>query len=323
MVCKEELEKYILLRMTQKEIASIYNVTPQTIGSWCKKYGLKSMVKIGGAINIKDLTGRRFGKLTVIEFVKTGKHGKEYLCECECGNSKIFRGSTLTSGTVNGCGCGIGVKNNGKIRNSNAILKIGEKHNRLIIIDIKKSENQRGYTMVCKCDCGNITNQIYADLKSGKVKSCGCYNKETSSIAGTIIGMNNYKNNYNWFFIKDEDVIKCRSGYEVIYANYLIKNRIDFLYEPNCFKLGDGKRYTPDFYLINENKYIEIKGSFKVNNSNQKENINLFKKTNSIDILYWDDLVKICNLKYKAYGTYLKQNRKLEITKEEYMAKYT
>ena len=49
--------------------------------------------------------------------------------------------------------------------------------------------------MVCECDCGNITKQRYADLKNGKVKSCGCYNIEVASINGSTIGLNNYKNN--------------------------------------------------------------------------------------------------------------------------------
>ena len=77
----------------------------------------------------------------------------------------------------------------------------------------------------------------YYDIKSGKVVSCGCYQKEQASKTGSTTGLNNYKNNYCWYFIKNGEKIMCRSGYEVIYANYLIQNNINFQYEPKCFKL--------------------------------------------------------------------------------------
>ena len=39
---------------------------------------------------ILDLTGQRFGRLTVIERVENkGKHTR-YLCHCDCGEEKIF-----------------------------------------------------------------------------------------------------------------------------------------------------------------------------------------------------------------------------------------
>lgn len=59
--------------------------------------------------------------------------------------------------------------------------------------------------MVCLCDCGNIKNLKYFDIKSGKVVSCGCYQKEQASKTGSTIGLNNYKNDYNtneWIEIK-------------------------------------------------------------------------------------------------------------------------
>lgn len=51
------------------------------VSIWFKKYNLKSNIKTGGAMNVKDLVGQKFGKLTVIKLDHVGKHGKEYLCE--------------------------------------------------------------------------------------------------------------------------------------------------------------------------------------------------------------------------------------------------
>ena len=322
--------------MTREEIGKLYNKSPSTISNWFKKYDLKSNL-IGGAKNIKNLIGQKFGYLTVIDLLQIGTHGKEYICECDCGNITNQRGSVLTSGHVVSCGCNKSTKakESGKLNIKKyysesyniekykklATSHINEKYNYLKIIDIEYDSSSKIFKYICRCDCGNITKQIYTDLKNGKVKSCGCYQKDKASITGSNVGLNNYKNKYKWYFIKNNEKINCRSGFEVIYANYLIKNNINFKYEPKCFVLGNGKRYTPDFYLEDQNKYIEIKGSFKNNKSNQKENIKIFKETHKLDILYWNDIITQCKLPLKSYSSYLKRARILNIKEEDYFAK--
>ena len=213
--------------------------------------------------NKKNLVGKQFGKLIVKSLSNIGKHGKEYLCECECGNEKVIRGSTLTSGSVFGCGCQRGKQNIGKKHESFAVSKIGEIHNRLKIVDVEYVEKRNQYYMICKCNCGNKTKNIYAELVSGKVKSCGCWQKEQASIIGSIVGLNNGTKNCSkrkWFFNKNDNLIKMRSGFEVMYALVLEKEGIDWEYEPNTFKLLNGVRYTPDFFLPKENLWIDVKG---------------------------------------------------------------
>lgn len=274
-------------------------------------------------MNIKDLTGKKFGNLTVLSLSSVGKHGKEYLCQCTCGNKKIFRGSTLTSGKIIGCGCNIGKNNKGKLRTNKIKVHIGEKYNSLTIIDycIDNRRNQRGYRCVCLCDCGNKTIQSYADLKNGKVVSCGCVGKEKQSITGSFIGKENYHNGYHWYFIQKDKRVHCRSGFEVIYANYLMDRNISFLYEPQTFVLSKAQRYTPDFYLVKENKWIEIKGSFNNGkNFHQQNKIAMFEKSHDIEVLFWEDLVQHCNLAFKAYSTYIRAGRNSGLSVEDYFA---
>ncbi len=53
----------------------------------------------------KDLTGQTFNQLTVISS-QGSKNGKFYwLCACTCGETAIVRGSHLTSGNTQSCGC--------------------------------------------------------------------------------------------------------------------------------------------------------------------------------------------------------------------------
>lgn len=59
-------------------------------------------------MNVKrvDLTGKKFGRLTVIEKREPNKKRKTsmWLCRCECGNEKIIASHDLKHGTLS-CGC--------------------------------------------------------------------------------------------------------------------------------------------------------------------------------------------------------------------------
>lgn len=56
-----------------------------------------------------DLTGKRFGDLTVIGLdgvrEKYGKKRTYWLCRCDCGKEKVILGNTLVSGLNKSCGC--------------------------------------------------------------------------------------------------------------------------------------------------------------------------------------------------------------------------
>ncbi len=55
---------------------------------------------------------------------------------------------------------------------------IGKKFGKLVVISCSETKNREGRTqMLCKCDCGNHTNVLGCNLKSGKTKSCGCIKK--------------------------------------------------------------------------------------------------------------------------------------------------
>lgn len=56
--------------------------------------------------SVTDLTGRRFGRLTVISRDGSDKQGRAtWLCVCDCGTEIIIRGSNLLTGNTKSCGC--------------------------------------------------------------------------------------------------------------------------------------------------------------------------------------------------------------------------
>lgn len=54
---------------------------------------------------VKDITRKRFGKLTVLKLQTTKKHKTYWLCQCDCGNTKVIRKDHLLSGATKSCGC--------------------------------------------------------------------------------------------------------------------------------------------------------------------------------------------------------------------------
>jgi hypothetical protein len=53
-----------------------------------------------------DLTGQRFGKLTVLKLYGRDKNGIiKWLCKCDCGSETIVYGEALKIGRTKSCGC--------------------------------------------------------------------------------------------------------------------------------------------------------------------------------------------------------------------------
>lgn len=55
---------------------------------------------------LSDLVGKKFGRLTVIEFVGVDKHrSRMWLCKCDCGGEANTTTQHLNSGHTQSCGC--------------------------------------------------------------------------------------------------------------------------------------------------------------------------------------------------------------------------
>lgn len=56
---------------------------------------------------IKDLTGMKFGRLTVLRQIglSIDRRSIDWLCACECGNEKVVRSKYLLKGSIKSCGC--------------------------------------------------------------------------------------------------------------------------------------------------------------------------------------------------------------------------
>ena len=121
-----------------------------------------------------DLTGRQFGKLTVVgpgdEYVSpTGVRLFRWKCCCECGKEVNVTTSQLKRGKSS-CGC----------LSTREDLS-GKRFGYLVVIssavEYVSPKGNKMSRWLCKCDCGNEINVLGMSLKNGDCKSCGCRGK--------------------------------------------------------------------------------------------------------------------------------------------------
>jgi hypothetical protein len=97
---------------------------------------------------MNDLTGKRFGLLTVTSPTeqRTSKGEVVFQCKCDCGNWVKVRSSYLTSGKKNDCGC-----NNNK---QHPRYKQGDMLGKFTVKSSEFNEARKKYIYTALCDCG-------------------------------------------------------------------------------------------------------------------------------------------------------------------------
>lgn len=54
---------------------------------------------------VKDLTGKKFSRLIIVEFSHSKNRSSYWKCKCDCGVEKIIKGQSISSGHIKSCGC--------------------------------------------------------------------------------------------------------------------------------------------------------------------------------------------------------------------------
>lgn len=158
----------------------------------------------------QDLTGMKFGKLTVVERAENQGKKTMWRCLCECGNEKIVNGHDLKSGATKSCGC---LKSKHIFKNLT-----GQKFERLTVLEFWGIRNHKAYWK-CRCDCGEETVVLGAHLTGGHSKSCGCLQREKLRI--TIQNNGTHKMSHTsiyetWHSMKS----RCLNSTNESYKNY-------------------------------------------------------------------------------------------------------
>ena len=147
---------------------------------------VRGSTKSCGCMKKNDLTGMRFGKLTVLGATEERKGGRMiWKCKCDCGKIAFVSGGNLKNGFTRSCGCLKAEVIEGQKRDIT-----GQRFGRLVVIRQTEERNGCGqFYWECRCDCGNITLVTKGNLISGSTKSCGCLNRENITKHKDLVGM--------------------------------------------------------------------------------------------------------------------------------------
>ncbi len=204
----------------------------------------------------KDLTGLRFGQLTVLsldedfEKIRAGRQ-KRWICRCDCGVEKSIIGAELTRKNKSQKSCGCLSKQRQKhfgdiTKRDLTNIKIG-----LLIPQYVIGTNSHGYQLwLCQCDCGLKKIASSRELLSKETLSCGC------------------KRGHYW-----EDYV----------ADCLKEKGISFQREYSFKDLRDVLPLRFDFAIFKENRLlglIEFQGSQHFDKNNIYYNSNITKHDN-------------------------------------------
>ena len=136
----------------------------------CKHCGIKRTI-IKSAIlttkccqkknRVKDISGMKVNKLTVIKFAYVLDGCSYWECLCDCKNKIILSGSRVTTGQRKDCGCSKSL--------------IGMKYGLLTVVERDKTTiGKKHPRWFCECACGSIKHVTQQQLASGETISCGC-----------------------------------------------------------------------------------------------------------------------------------------------------
>lgn len=121
-----------------------------------------------------DLTGQRFGKLTVLgdSGQRDSARGVLWNCRCDCGGECAVSTARLREGRARNCGCD-------RPRSHNWRDLTGRRFGRLTVVREAPEKSRADKTAWhCRCDCGAEVDVMAGSLLRGLTKSCGCLNRE-------------------------------------------------------------------------------------------------------------------------------------------------
>lgn len=228
-----------------------------------------------GKSNKKDLTGEKFGRLTVIKDSGQRNNQQQIMweCKCDCGNTILVSTVHLTSGHTKSCGC------------SRRLDLTGQHFGILVALEPTNQRYNSSVVWKCQCDCGNITYVRSNSLLSGSTISCGCLSKLdlTGKRFGKLIALeptNDRRSGYivwkcqcdcgNVAYVESRQLIKGKTNScgcltskgEMIITNILQRNNIIYKSQKtfeSCRFDDTGALARFDFY-INEEYLIEFDG---------------------------------------------------------------
>jgi len=202
------------------------------------------------------MQGRKIGYLVVESVAKIDKSfGAIWNCRCVCGNVIQVSACRLNHGKPQSCGC-----MTQQIVEATNLKKYGEIH----AMRLKETQDKAYNTNMERYGVGYAgqSEELKTKIRATNIKRYGVDNptKNRDIALRAAKAVNKTTTLVHWFSGEDID---CTASYEKRTAEYFNNNQIDFNWKVQTFLMPDGRTFTPDCYLPNEDLWIEIKGYFR------------------------------------------------------------
>ena len=134
--------------------------------------------------NKKDISGKRFSRLIATKFLYAGKNGHcIWEVKCDCGNTSKTSTNALLRGNTKSCGC----LQPEVASELNRAELVGQIFTFLIVKSFYNIKYKKAHWL-CLCKCGKVVVASTGALRTGSVKSCGCWGREQRRIKSTLHG---------------------------------------------------------------------------------------------------------------------------------------
>lgn len=115
---------------------------------------------------MEDLSGRRYGRLRVLDAAEPKNGRRRWHCLCDCGKETTVGEYSLISGSTKSCGC---------LKSPD---RTGQRFGSLVVVGRSEKRGKRGSRTVplweCRCDCGATVYRAMDSLTT--YKNCSCEN---------------------------------------------------------------------------------------------------------------------------------------------------
>jgi len=115
-----------------------------------------------------------------------------------------------------------------------------------------------------RCSCGNKKPVLVSTLQpTPRIQSCGCvHSEQTSAMNVKRNSRDGFRGLTRWIYRSGRKVKAMMSVWELAVAHHFDAKGIKWVYERKWFKLGEGVRYLPDFYLPKTDEWYEVKADW-------------------------------------------------------------
>lgn len=252
----------------------------------------KSCGKCSRAI---DMTGKRFGKLTVIRRsedkpTKRGDGMVMWECLCDCGRTIVTTRTELIKGFKKDCGCS---------RDYHEV--VGEKFGRLTVLKIIPAGTLSSYIHAeCRCECGKITHPPVRRLMDGSVKSCGCLSLDKMAQSNTKHNMSGSRLHHIWKGMNQRCSNPNNTSFEYYGGRGIMvceewKGKHGF---ENFYKWSMNNGYTEELTIDR----IDVNGNYEPNNCRWVDcETQFYNKTNNTIVNVYGEKLNVKQISEK-YG---------------------